>query len=491
METSQYCKKILEKVSVENDVITITLSKKELINPALKESIENGTFQTMLKEKYQNVDNATLKFVCRDDDVFFNRNEGDDIWFNAEAIKSIGGDLSFCELVNESYYYYNDNNGRLTYLKSLHQPAEYHYTFDEVWLVHKNLLKIARKINNSQIDSKGKIYYLSPFEKFMICFKIAHDLTYNTESDKQRSLIGTIKGKKGCCAGIAKVFTALLKEVGITCAYMPVQSRIESYFPFLDSRNKNTATYYMNGLRENYKNLSFIDKDMSNHRCNIVYLEDKKYGINGTFAADATWDKPFFPYRTKELNMFFALDGLFWTKFAKNILNFASKCPGPKQLPLEKREEIELKMFYKLAEALKYNLKNNNPKISYNELYCLNKKIEQLSSFVKQADVPFGLVVNVQDKLGTEGNLVAATPPTKTKYDEFKEELLQNFKWAEEDIARLDRAIKAAVALEELPLAAPPSDYKFKKAKTIANEYFNCIQRTCKDYFDGCEQYDF
>ena len=97
----------------------------------------------------------------------------------------------------------------------------------------------------------------SPFEKYMMIYKYVANHVYklNEETNgKSRDLISVLNGDDIVCAGYANLLKWLCNEVGIECETQDV----------------------------------VVDKSL--HRNNRVYIKDEKYGIDGWYFVDSTWD---------------------------------------------------------------------------------------------------------------------------------------------------------------------------------------------------------
>ena len=109
---------------------------------------------------------------------------------------------------------------------------------------------------------------LSPIEQIMFAYDIIKSYDYqevdeNTDLMESRRINDIIRDGKIVCVGYAVFFTQLLKELNI-----------ESYNFGTDVPVKNK-----NG-----------EIEMKGHQRNIVNVKDDKYGIDGYYAFDPTWD---------------------------------------------------------------------------------------------------------------------------------------------------------------------------------------------------------
>ena len=153
----------------------------------------------------------------------------------------------------------NANYIKETYNKEL--------SFDDEFSV-KDAILASRKINNivKEVNSatvKGKP--LSPFEKFMMAYRIVTERLYREVDDGEslshsRNLISVLNGDKIVCAGFANLLSVILNRLDIPCTTECVVAYDKS--------------------KEAY----------GNHATCIVRLVDPKYNIDGIYYSDPTTD---------------------------------------------------------------------------------------------------------------------------------------------------------------------------------------------------------
>lgn len=105
-------------------------------------------------------------------------------------------------------------------------------------------------------------YNLSPLEKIMYAYDLVRDRVYTKESENEsnivsRDLSSVLFGDKIVCAGYVAIFNAVLKNLGI------------SVMDYIIARK---------------------DNNKKGHIRSLVYVNDKKYNVNGIFLFDPTWD---------------------------------------------------------------------------------------------------------------------------------------------------------------------------------------------------------
>ncbi len=120
-----------------------------------------------------------------------------------------------------------------------------------------------RTINaiDSIVDKVNKHDY-SPLEQLILAYDLIRDRFYVKEDDGEdysvsRDLTSSLLGDKIVCVGFANIFDAVCTKLGIKCNMF-----------LLNNRRDKT----------------------SGHARNMVYLVDEKYGIDGIYFFDPTWD---------------------------------------------------------------------------------------------------------------------------------------------------------------------------------------------------------
>ena len=116
------------------------------------------------------------------------------------------------------------------------------------------------RIINEMVDDTNRFNF-SPLEKIMYAYDLVRNRVYTSEGDNEdknisRTLSSVLLGDKIVCAGYAVVFKTLLEKLGIN----------------------NREVYLYNA-----------DKT-GGHARNEIYVQDEKYGIDGVYYFDTTWD---------------------------------------------------------------------------------------------------------------------------------------------------------------------------------------------------------
>lgn len=395
----------------------VLLKKKQLLSPLLKECIKEGFFKDSKLYKYN--------FVCIDSDLFFNTQEALELLETYQSIKDMGGEVFFEEIVSESYDdIWNDRAKKLSALTF--ETDFFHYSFDEMMQINKKLYDVAKKINSGLVDDLGLPIKLSPFEKYLLCYRIVQNVPYynkNEPNNSSHSYVETVMRNAGCCAGKAKYLQALLKWVGIDSCDIAVSSKKSRCFIFSSIQQSLKKAFSRNwrnndeeGARFNFQyNQKYMEelqdllsithfnlenslshfnetperlKHLSNHKMNLVYLKDDKYGLDGVFAADPTanwnFDLPsakvnnlasifcgLFPLKIDEFDSLLSCDSVFDFD-GKNLSNFASKLPKLKTLSSWEQEELGRKYLDEVSQML---LANFDRAVNYNNIEVKNNAV--------------------------------------------------------------------------------------------------------------------
>lgn len=118
----------------------------------------------------------------------------------------------------------------------------------------KELYNLSKKVN--EISKKIEKYNLSPLEKIIYVYDIVKEREYKKEiecKDSSRDLDKVLEGNSIVCVGYSNLFNSILKNLNINA--MPLVSNTQK------------------------------------HQRSIVYINDKKYNIDGVYVFDPTWDR--------------------------------------------------------------------------------------------------------------------------------------------------------------------------------------------------------
>ena len=155
-----------------------------------------------------------------------------------------------CENLVELEEYVWNKDGNLAF-KNSNTPTGLVHSLDQILNASNQINETSKKINSLN---------LSPFEKFMMAYDYVSNRIYK-ESTKSfrnsRDLIAIMNGDEIVCEGYANLLKVLCDKIGVDC----LVQRVYMHEPYNGS-----------------------------HACNVVYLKDEKYGINGVYYADACFD---------------------------------------------------------------------------------------------------------------------------------------------------------------------------------------------------------
>lgn len=121
--------------------------------------------------------------------------------------------------------------------------------------------------------SKG-IESLSQFEKFIYVYNITKRYKKYKENEKNkylaRNLYDVLENEYIVCVGFSNILEALCDKLNIPCKEYSIS--IDTSYDEEKKEEKNLSTA------------------RGGHARNIVYIKDEKYGIDGYYVSDATWD---------------------------------------------------------------------------------------------------------------------------------------------------------------------------------------------------------
>ncbi len=374
--------RIINKAKHGNEMVTLTLTKVQLIDPMLLRCIQEKVFEKEFGGK-------KIKFKCADGDLFFKTDEFKALNENYQAINENGGELVFEETVKFSSYDNYSSNKELLDFADIFDKKE--RSFEEIVQINIKLSEIAEKINNGIVDENGNNNQLSPLEKYLICFQIVNDITYFNEDNASRitdgysitrSLVDLVNNHYGCCVGKSEYLRALLSMVGIESCSVAVDSDRQKILYKQNRLDQDKIAFdksrasLINGDYENddklYKKRSLeldieekmlkskqdeikesldeYKKDFTylNHQTNLIYLKDEKYGVDGIFLGDATWGGNFTAVTlNKDIEMFFNFGTLFIS--GDSISKFLDRVGGQSN---QNKEDNEQDVYFNFSKRM-------------------------------------------------------------------------------------------------------------------------------------------
>lgn len=210
-------------------------------------------------------ENATIKITT-------NQNKQDELAFFNRLIRIF-------KILNKHQRTYNvliEVNNRellkqselLNYTKNINLTINndlYDYSTQEYLAEEAQLDKLIDHIKNSS---------LSPYEKYLAVYNIVKQFKPYQENkedkEKARDIRYILNNEYIVCVGYSKLLKILLNKIGIPCQTVMSVGIDTSYDEGFTMEEKPT--------------------EIEKHARNIIKINDPKYGINGIFIADATWD---------------------------------------------------------------------------------------------------------------------------------------------------------------------------------------------------------
>lgn len=198
-----------------------------------------------------------------------------------------------------------------------------------------NELKKTQKIINDIVDNIKK-YNFSPIEQIMYVYDIVRSRVYTKESESEsceesRDLTKVLLGDKIVCLGYARILNVILNKLNIN----------------------------------NILNLLKRKDCDKRHALNIIYIDDKKYDIQGIYYFDPTWDSK----RSDNNNYLYSYQ--FFANTKKEIENYQHYIYKDETLPFfnDNLKEV-LKKIYDTKG------KNNVPKKIINTINTISRLID-------------------------------------------------------------------------------------------------------------------
>lgn len=211
------------------------------------------------------------------------------------------------------------------------------WSFEKVEHANSRISKTAQKLKDST---------LSPYEKLLFAYMKVASRKYISESEgdhysSSRSVYGALNSREIVCVGYSEFLKAIMNEVG----------------------DENIKVY------KNSVSLSKDGKYAEVYHANlIVYLKDEKYGIDGYYYMDPTWDSA--TNKSKIPNLSYFLIPLPNIKNMKSIIKDRS-------LPFKPNKVRKIKKSYSV-----FNRKKATKSISFNrDSLKLNSEI--VADFLK------------------------------------------------------------------------------------------------------------
>ncbi len=136
-------------------------------------------------------------------------------------------------------------------------------------------LRMEKKLYNMVYEAR----HLSPFEKYIVAYNIAKSFKKYKENDENkeeaRNLYSILENEYIVCVGFSNLFGDLLDKLGLKSVNMSLS--VDTSYDLADSNLEAVE----GTLKETIE---------AGHARRIVKITDEKYGIDGVYFADPTWD---------------------------------------------------------------------------------------------------------------------------------------------------------------------------------------------------------
>lgn len=222
--------------------------------------------------------------------------------------------------------------------------CSYDYSKEEYLEEEKRLDQLIKPIKESN---------LSPYEKYLAVYNIVKQFKPYKDSidnpQQSRTLKYILDNEFIVCVGYSMLLKVLLNKIGIPCSEISTRVSV----PTISNIIQNNTIY-----------------QLSNHRRNIVKIDDPKYNIHGIYLADATWDNSM----KDDLYLNHALT--FDRK--KESENLEGLTPEDLLLDFHNFKEFSNKINYFFKKEIKKSTKTNMSKKIIQAYIMLYKKIMEI-----------------------------------------------------------------------------------------------------------------
>lgn len=251
-------KKVLDKMDVENDIITVSADEIFVFEDRIKAKVSE---LAKLGHKVSIVvDGCAQSKEIRGDqriEYDFDINKLLKLWDLNDELKKLG----MAESIKFNEFFQTKTYSDLKACWNLEQVIDANMEID----------KVVRKIRDLKLSPYETMVYIHKYitQNYGYGFNggIIADIKGTRKSEKNRSIVAAILNKKTVCAGYAsltKVIIDRLNIPGLTCEYQ-------------------NASCWKSAKKDNIK-------FAGGHALVLVSIEDSKYNISGSYLNDATWD---------------------------------------------------------------------------------------------------------------------------------------------------------------------------------------------------------
>lgn len=139
---------------------------------------------------------------------------------------------------------------------------------------------------------------MSPFEKYIYAYDITKKFKKYKENKKDkmkaRRVYDILNNNYMVCVGYSEFLGDLLEKLGIENIEFSVEVGLQPYKAQAQLKNKYGDKWKDMDKQEKYELIeeqkNFIPDSWGGHSRRLVHIVDEKYGINGLYFADPTWD---------------------------------------------------------------------------------------------------------------------------------------------------------------------------------------------------------
>lgn len=338
-------KNMEEKKDEENDIITVSADEifffVDKIKAKVSELVKQGHKVDVVVDG-----NAEFEQIDGDEKIEYNLSVQQylKIFDLNEELKKLGmkNSIKFNEYFETTKY---------TDLKAC-------WDLDQVLDATSEIDKVVWKIKDRNLSPYETMLYIHKYVTSRFGYGFNAKDNRKNKAERNRSIVGALKNRQTVCAGFASLTKAIIDKLD------------------------------MPGLKCNYQVVEYLGKDgkktiKSGHVLNIVDIEDEKYGINGKYANDSTWD-----CKTKE-----APRGRGYSFFMYPILDMDML--RERELTLSEcfsRSHIEYMSSYKKDLKKEEQREMSSPPISLDKLKKAMTKVYSVESDFSKNDVVEKLV---------------------------------------------------------------------------------------------------
>lgn len=139
---------------------------------------------------------------------------------------------------------------------------------------------------------------LSPLEKYIYAYDIVKKFKEYKEQKKDkmksREIYSILNNNYMVCVGYSELLGDLLDKLEIDNSVYSVEVGMQPYKAESQLKKKYGVSWLGMDKNERYKLIceqkNYIPESFAGHSRRLVHLEDEKYGINGVYFSDPTWD---------------------------------------------------------------------------------------------------------------------------------------------------------------------------------------------------------